>query len=661
MANHATPVESTKRRPREGERGLRGRGSRVERGTSAAHADPGACAVGYLRRSTDRQEQSIGDQRAAVERYAAEIGVPLVRFYIDDAISGTSTAGRKAFQGMIEDAGSAERGFGMVIVYDVKRFGRIDNDEAGYYRHLLRQRSVEVRYASEGFTGDSTDDLLRPVKQWQARQESKDLAKVVIRGLVSKAGAAQDEGQNPNASWMGGAAPFGYDLKYLSGSGDFIFVVRTGRDGTKALLDATGAVVRTLARGDTVAVSKRDRCVLVPGEAGRVEAVREIFRMYTEERRGLKAIAGALNTRGVPTARGSEWSERYSGHWAMTTVRAILSNPAYAGNLAWNRRTDARFYRITGDGRAVERGGDSLRRLKPNDPSDWIVIREAHEALVERAVWERAQGLMREWTGRGRKPSGSPSGRAASGAWSGPRAKYLLSGLVRCARCGSRYEGVTEPTGTKQRGGAERASRTAYACGGYIRGGRAVCARGTVAQDAMEAPVIEAVVRFYERYAGAKGRALIDDAVRESLGGEQERLGEEREGLVRRLAEVETITRNLLDTVSTATRTAVERRVIELESERASIEERLGAIDRLTRTAKETRAIAARVKAFVERLSEVMASRDAAERHAALRQCVEGAEYDHAAKKVKVSLRVVPMTITGDGEGPTEAVWVPIA
>ena len=31
-------------------------------------------AVGYLRRSTDRQEQSIGDQRTAIERYAKERG-----------------------------------------------------------------------------------------------------------------------------------------------------------------------------------------------------------------------------------------------------------------------------------------------------------------------------------------------------------------------------------------------------------------------------------------------------------------------------------------------------------------------------------------------------------------------------------------------------------
>ena len=67
---------------------------------------------------------------------------------------------------MIRDAESPSRQFGIIIVYDVKRFGRIDNDEAGYYRHRLRLCGVEIRYVSENFNGDTTDDLLRPVKQW---------------------------------------------------------------------------------------------------------------------------------------------------------------------------------------------------------------------------------------------------------------------------------------------------------------------------------------------------------------------------------------------------------------------------------------------------------------------------------------------------------------
>lgn len=61
-------------------------------------------AVGYVRRSTDRQEQSIPDQKKAIERHVVEHDLRLLRFYTDDAISGMSTVGRPAFQALITDA-----------------------------------------------------------------------------------------------------------------------------------------------------------------------------------------------------------------------------------------------------------------------------------------------------------------------------------------------------------------------------------------------------------------------------------------------------------------------------------------------------------------------------------------------------------------------------
>jgi len=89
---------------------------------------PGNRAVGYVRRSTDRQEQSIPDQKKALQDYATEHGFRLIKFYVDDAISGTSTLGRRAFQQMIRDAESPTCRFDIIVVYDVKRFGRVDND-----------------------------------------------------------------------------------------------------------------------------------------------------------------------------------------------------------------------------------------------------------------------------------------------------------------------------------------------------------------------------------------------------------------------------------------------------------------------------------------------------------------------------------------------------
>ena len=301
-------------------------------------------AVGYVRRSTDRQEQSIPDQKRAIEQYCQEHEIRLLRFYVDDAISGTKAGNRPAFQEMVATAQNGHCDFAAVVVYDVKRFERLDNDEAGYYRHILKQNGVEVVYTSEGFNGSETDDLIRPVKQWQARQESKDLSKVTIRGLMSRV----DGGW-----WMGGVPPHGYDLRYQNDQGEFLFVIRFMPDRSKQQLDESGGLTRTFARGESISVSKRDRCRLFLGEAGRVAAVKRIFKMYAGEGKGYKAIAMTLNAEDVPTARGPAWSHIYSGTWTATTIRAILVNPIYAGDMVWNRRTDARFHRI-GDGRPVE-------------------------------------------------------------------------------------------------------------------------------------------------------------------------------------------------------------------------------------------------------------------------------------------------------------------
>src|SRR4051794_37382913 len=397
-------------------------------------------AVGDLRRSTDRQEQSIPDQKKAVEQYAATHGLRIDKFYTDDAISGTSTIGRRAFQQMMQDAQRPDKPFGLVIVYDVKRFGRIGNDEAGYYRHILRLHGVEVCYVSENFNGEGTDDLLRPVKQWQAREESKDLSKVTIRGLLSKV-----EG----GWWMGGVPPYGYDLRYESGDGKFLFVLRYLPDGTKIMLDERGKESRRLGREESLSISKRDRAKLTLSDSQRVKLVKDIFRLYVNEGRGFKAIAEALNRRKVPTPRGPAWASIYSGQWTDTTIRSILVNPIYTGDMVWNRRTDGRFHKISKK-RAAERQRVHGARLEPNDPSDWIVIKDTHAAIVSRRVFEAAR-QSRESRPTAAEQRGMPKPR---GGWHGTRSRFILSGLMQCARCGSRYQGFNRAKGERRSDGS---------------------------------------------------------------------------------------------------------------------------------------------------------------------------------------------------------------
>ncbi len=552
---------------------------------------------------------------------------------------------------MIEDVKRTRRRFRFVIVYDVKRFGRVDNDEAGYYRHILRQHGVEVIYVTEGFNGTTTDDLLRPVKQWQAREESRDLSKVTVRGLLSK---------SETGFWMGGVPPFGYDLRYESFGGEFIAHVRYMPDGTKQLLDESWTPTRTIARGESLAVSRRDRCRLVRGLAERVEIAREIFRLYVEERRGFKAIADSLNRRGVASPRGPQWSARHSGQWSVTTVRSILINPAYVGDLVWNRRTDARFHRIA-DGRAVERPPADARRLERNDETDWIVVRDAHEPIVSRRAWETAKRLreqqetsrlQRGINSRTGKPAAGATGndQGAAGGWTGPRAKFLLSGLMTCAQCGSRYEGHSQYRKGRDADGRRRRT-LGYACGGYIRHGRHVCEIGRIDKDRLEAAVINALVESYQPFTGDEAQRRIAEALQRQLGGELKQLAKTQARIKGRLRTIDKKVRNMLDNLTAATRDVIDTRIGELTLERQRLEAKLASLSGLVMDPSEQRQVIAETRRFVGSLAAVLAGGPPDDRQAAVRRCVGGIVVDRDGGTLQVELRCVP-TVGGESIAP---------
>ena len=159
--------------------------------------------------------------------------------------------------------------------------------------------------------------------------------------------------------------------------------------------------------------------------------------MYVEEGRGFKAIADTLNREGTPPVRGPGWARIYTGTWAASTVRAILMNRAYVGDMIWNRRTDARFHKVNG-GRAVERADPQGGRLVPNDESEWIVVKDCHPVLISKHLFERARKRREERAGSREKGAGRPVG-----GWKGMRSRFVLSGLVVCDACGCRYQGRT--------------------------------------------------------------------------------------------------------------------------------------------------------------------------------------------------------------------------
>lgn len=318
----------------------------------------------YARRSRpDRDKDvSIVEQVQACRRWVEEQGHEVTEVYEEPGLSGATGGDRPVFTRMIRDA---ERGrFDVVLTWDLNRFGRTDNDEAGYWRHLLKKAHVEVLHVMDAdrLSGEA-GEIVRPVLQAAAHDYLKQTSRNVVRGQV----AAVQRG-----TWTGGPAPFGYKLKR-----------RDGWDGQGR-------------RETTLVIDENDAAV-----------VRRIYDLYLAGT-GYASIAGSLNEGNV-RARGG-------GDWTISTIRGVLANEIYAGRIVRGRPRRARRSEAPKFFRGSERGP-----VPVGAPCDGYSNDNAFPAIIPPETFERAQAHARERTTK--RTGGTPaalSGVARCSACGGP-------------------------------------------------------------------------------------------------------------------------------------------------------------------------------------------------------------------------------------------------
>lgn len=454
------------------------------------HANAKMPAVAYLRRSTDRQEQSLGDQRAAVQRWADENGYAVVREYVDDAISGTSADERPGFQNMIANA---QRGdFKAVIVWNSDRFSRGDVCETEYFRYLLRQAGVKVESVTEDFlTRDGLEgDVLRTVRQAQNRQYSISLALNTLRGQVSSVMAQSDPGRAP---------PYGYDRQVSAPDGSVMFRIRFCPGRVREVYDKDGKLQARYAKGQSLKKpGKQCKARLVLSDSQRVQVIKDIFRMCLDGV-GFASIAADLNARGIPAP--------CQDHWNFTTVKALLENPTYCGNLVWNRRTEAKFYRLQ-NGRTEERRRQASEAKVVKTPkNDWIVIPDAVPAIITLDDWEKVQVLV------------AKRRRAIGGAGHRNR-RWLLTGVMVCGDCGHKFWGA--PCHKGRIAGRAAVVTNYYRCAGRRSHGKTICATpSTLRAEQLEAWVLgklQRIVLADEDAVDAAIERFVEQVGRENPG-----------------------------------------------------------------------------------------------------------------------------------------------
>ncbi len=359
---------------------------------------------------TNAESGSIETQKSILTDYVKNNGWYLAKTYVDDGYSGTNFD-RPSFQDMLKDI---ENGLiNCVITKDLSRLGRNYLDCGLYLEVFFPEHNIRYIAVNDGVDTINKSVMdITPFRNILNEMYSADMSvkiKSAYRARFNK------------GKFMGTTAPYGY--------------VKDPADHNHLLIDENvSAVVRTIF----------DLALEGNGIAK--------IRTYLNDNHILRPAAYAV-LRGVTGyERYFEGNDENRYIWSENSVRSILRNPVYAGNLA-----------------GYKRPAISMKNQKrPSKlPEDWEVIPNTHEGIVTQEEFDIVQKLM---TSRRKKSSSGYDN--------------IFAGVIKCADCGY----------AMRAGSANRRKRpdiidcVQYSCNNYGRYGNINCTSHTIeARDLINA------------------------------------------------------------------------------------------------------------------------------------------------------------------------------
>lgn len=322
----------------------------------------------YIRLSKDDgklgESESITNQKSFLTDYAIEHGYIIHDTYIDDGFSGTNF-NRPAFKRMIRDIEDGK--INMVITKDLSRLGR---DYIGTGEYIERYfPSHNVRYFA---ITDNIDTMqaqsnldMAPFKAVFNDMYAKDISKKIRTALHTK----QKEGK-----WVGGCTPLGY--------------MKDPNDKNHLVINEDEAWV-----------------------------VRKIFDLALKGK-GTVQIKDALYEEKIPTAYQLRNSKNFYGEssargiWSAKTIKGILTNRLYTGDMVQNRRSRINY---------------KVRKIVDNDESNWYIVENTHEGLIDKESFNLVGNMLKKTNQKNTK-----------------KEIRLLDGLLLCHECGHKL-GICAP------------------------------------------------------------------------------------------------------------------------------------------------------------------------------------------------------------------------
>lgn len=381
------------------------------------------CAV-YARVSTEMETQktSIAHQIKFFEKYIQEKGWHLYRVY-EDMESGRRIDNRDGMKQLLED--STKGKFDVILTKSISRFARNTLEGLKIIRDL---KALNLRFVTieDGFDSEAYDEFMFTLLLSIAQKESEKISERIRFGKHCRA---------KNGHYNGSVPPYGY--------------------------------------------KKIDKYKIVPAEDISVDVVQRIFQLYLEGY-GLYKIAKELNDKAYPTP--SQWMSKSNGSniWHQSTIRKILSNQIYVGNLVQNK--SATWDLLTGE-------------RKRNKKEDFIQVMDTHEGIIPQEIFEEVQHRLAM---KSKKIS-----RAST---------HLFSGLIFCGDCGKSMH--------------YKKAKDAYLCGTVNKMGKDRCTGAYIHEKTLEEAIIQDLKGYMKEHIS---NDVVLQALQNEINHELRAQGNERD------------------------------------------------------------------------------------------------------------------------------------
>ena len=310
--------------------------------------------------------ESIQNQKNMLTKYAMEQGWDIYNIYSDDDFSGLDS-NRPEYNKLLRDAENNK--FNIVLAKTQARFTR-DIEHVEKYLHnkfqLWRIRFIGLADHADTFNKGNKKQrqIIGLTNEWYCEDVSENIRSVF-------------DYKRKTGKFIGSFACYGY--------------MKDPNDKNKLIIDEDAANV-----------------------------VRLIFDLYLDGN-GTQRIAHILNKKNIlnPTKYKQSKGLKYKnssenngfGLWNKTTVKRMLKNQMYIGNMVQNIRTKINY---------------KSKKFITNKESDWIIVENTHDPIIDKNKFYEVQRRIKN------NQRSCGTGKA-----------HIFATKIKCATCGSTMQKVT--------------------------------------------------------------------------------------------------------------------------------------------------------------------------------------------------------------------------